>query len=71
MTSSHTLKSGVSNNGGKKMFEIPSTKKKVAHCPDCGTKILDEFPEVGYVNCSGCPRIFNRLKEVKPNSSHS
>ena len=30
------------------------------NCPDCGTKIIDEFPKVAYVGCSGCPRIFER-----------
>lgn len=49
--------------GYRKVFEIPSSKEKVTHCPDCKTKIVDEFPEVDYVNCSGCSRIFNRVGE--------
>lgn len=46
------------------MFEIPTTKQRVTHCPDCNNKIVDEFPEVDYVGCDGCPRIFNRIKEI-------
>ena len=30
------------------------------NCPDCNTKLIDEFPETNYVGCSGCPRIFHR-----------
>ena len=30
------------------------------HCPDCETRIKDEFPKIAYVGCSGCPRIFER-----------
>jgi protein-arginine kinase activator protein McsA len=29
-------------------------------CPECGTIVKDEFPEVDYVGCSGCSRIFER-----------
>jgi hypothetical protein len=25
-------------------------------------KLVDEFPEVPYVGCSGCPRIYQRKK---------
>ena len=52
------------------MFEIPSSKKNVTRCPGCNNRIVDEFPEVDYVGCDGCSRIFNRINEVKPNSSH-
>lgn len=45
-------------------YEIPSTKERVTHCPDCKTRIIDEFPNNEYIYCSGCPRIFNRIKEV-------
>ena len=33
----------------------------LTHCPDCETKIIDEFPDVDYVGCSGCQRIFDIL----------
>ena len=35
---------------------IPINKK----CLDCKTKLIDEFSEVAYVGCSGCPRIYKR-----------
>lgn len=45
--------------------------KAVTKCPDCDMEIKDEFPEVDYVNCSGCPRVFERTNpnpepETKP-----
>lgn len=33
---------------------------KDGKCVDCKTKIVDEFPKVNYIGCSGCPRIYVR-----------
>jgi hypothetical protein len=49
----------------RKMFVIPSSKERISHCPDCKNKIVDEFPDIKHVCCDGCPRIFNRIKEVR------
>lgn len=38
------------------MKPIPKNNK----CEECNTKIVDEFPEVPYVGCSGCQRIYAR-----------
>lgn len=37
-------------------MKIPKTGK----CVECGTMIIDEFPELNYVGCSGCSRIYGR-----------
>jgi protein-arginine kinase activator protein McsA len=29
-------------------------------CPECNTLVVDEFPNLTYVGCSGCSRIFER-----------
>jgi len=34
--------------------------KKGMKCVDCSTKIVDEFPDVNYVGCPGCSRIYER-----------
>jgi len=40
------------------MMEIP----KDWICVDCKNKIEDEFPEIPYIGCPNCPRIYQRPK---------
>ena len=44
-------------------MKIPKDKR----CVDCGTELIDEFPDLidefpdmDYIGCSGCPRIYKR-----------
>jgi hypothetical protein len=42
----------------KPRTEVPNDNR----CIDCRSLIVDEFPEVPYIGCSGCPRIYARKK---------
>jgi hypothetical protein len=50
------LRGKTQKTRGNKKMEMPKDGK----CVDCNTKIVDEFPEVPYILCSGCPRIYQR-----------
>ena len=40
---------------------IPNNKR----CVDCNDLLIDEFPEIDYIVCSGCPRIYQRRRNDK------
>ena len=41
------------------MTKLPKNNK----CIDCGSVVIDEFPNVDYLGCDGCPRIYEREKD--------